>query len=388
MNVPFVDLQTPSQELCDAFLGRARAVCHSAHFTLGPYVEEFERDFARYCGVEHCVALNTGTSALHLALLAVGVEPGDEVITVPMTFIATSWAVSYCGATPVFVDIDPRSRTMDPARIAAAITPKTKAILPVHLYGQPADMLGIFEVADRHGLPIIEDTAQAHGARYMDRPVGTIGDVGCFSFYPSKNLGAFGEGGALVTSSQRIADFARSLRNHAQGTARNQHDMVGFNYRMDALQGAALGLKLPHLEDWNSLRRQRAAQYMELLRDVDGINLPTLFDDRIPVYHLFVVTVNNRDQVATKLAAAGIQTAVHYPTPVHLQPAYRQLGYKPGDFPHAEYLGTHGLSLPMFPGLTEEQVEYVAQQLKLAVQGSPSLPPTSIDLPLMSHSAV
>jgi dTDP-4-amino-4,6-dideoxygalactose transaminase len=373
MNVPFVDLQTPSRELADAYLVRAREICESAYFTQGPFVEQFEKDFAAYCGTEHCIALNTGTSALHLALAALGIGPGDEVITVPMTFIATSWGISYTGAVPVFVDVDPRLRTMNPEQIEAKINARTRAILPVHLYGQPADMLPILQIAEQHGLAVIEDAAQAHGARYLGRRAGSLADAGCFSFYPSKNLGAFGEGGAVVTNSDRLADTIRSLRNHGQGATRNQHDAVGYNYRMDALQGAALGLKLPYLESWNAQRQERAEQYLKRLQNVPGIGLPQVLTDRESVYHLFVVTVDNRNEIAAELAEAGIQTAVHYPTPVHLQPAYQHLGYQRGDFPHAEYLGSHGLSLPMYPGISEEQVDYVAERLIAAVTAREAL---------------
>jgi dTDP-4-amino-4,6-dideoxygalactose transaminase len=366
MTVPFLDLTAQFAGLRGEVLARLDEVCRSGRFVLGPAVEEFERAFAAYCEAAHCVGLNSGTSALHLALRCLGVGPGDEVITVPMTFVATVWAISYVGATPVFVDIEPATRTMDPDRIRAALTPRTRALLPVHLYGQPADLEPILRLAARHGIPVVEDAAQAHGARYHGRRVGGLGQVGCFSFYPGKNLGAYGEAGALVTNDQALASQARMLRDHAQ-RERYHHETVGYNYRMDGFQGAVLNVKLPDLDTWNDRRRGHARRYRERLRAVPGITLPAAGADRESVSHLYVIQVNQRDRVAAKLRAQGVETGLHYPVPVHLQPAYRHLGLSEGRFPVAERLARSCLSLPMFPELTDEQVDYVCTQLERAV---------------------
>jgi dTDP-4-amino-4,6-dideoxygalactose transaminase len=371
MHVPFLDLSKQFAQIREDVLARLGAVCHSGRFVLGPEVEEFERSFARYCEAGFCVAVNSGTSALHLALLALGVRPGDEVVTTPMTFVATAWAVSYVGATPVFVDIDPATRTLDPDKLQAALTSRTRAILPVHLYGQPADLEPILRVASGHGLPVVEDAAQAHGARYQGRRVGGLGRAGCFSFYPAKNLGAFGEGGALVTNDAELAQGARMLRNHAQ-MEKYRHECIGFNYRMDAFQGAVLGIKLARLDGWNERRRAHAARYRERLEGVPALGLPAALTDRESVCHLFVVEVDGRDWVARQLQAAGIETGLHYPIPVHLQPAYRHLGLGPGSFPVAERLAQRCLSLPMFPELADEQIDYVCATLAaLLADGKP-----------------
>lgn len=343
-----------------------RQVCENCTFTLGPTVKAFEERFARYCAAAHCVAVNSGTSALHLALRCLDIGPGDEVITVPMTFVATAWAINYVGATPVFVDIDPATRTMDAARLAAAITERTRAILPVHLYGQPADMDRILRIAEQHGLPVVEDAAQAHGARCRERRVGGLGRVGCFSFYPGKNLGAYGEGGALVTNDPALADKAGALRDHGQ-RQKHRHETIGYNYRMSGFQGAVLGIKLKYLDQWNANRRAHAAQYVERLAGMPQMGLPLIDDELESVFHLFVVEVNERERVAAQLKSAGVDTALHYPVPVHLQPAYRHLGLQAGSFPVSERLAQRCLSLPMFPELTEEQIDYVCAQLRDAL---------------------
>ena len=364
--IPFLDLTAQDAGLREEIMARLARVCASGQFVLGPFVEDFERTFAAYCEVPHCVALNSGTSALHLALACLDIGPGDEVITTAMTFVATAWAISYVGARPVFVDIEPQGRTLDPEQLAAAITPRTRAILPVHLYGQPADMGPILEIAGRHGIPVIEDAAQAHGARYCGRRAGRLGRAACFSFYPGKNLGAYGEGGALVTADADLARRARMLRDHAQ-KVRYHHEAVGFNYRMDAMQGAVLGVKLPHLDGWNARRREVARRYRELLADCDGVTLPREFPDRESVYHLFAIETDDRDALAGQLREAGVQTGLHYPIPVHLQPAYAHLGLGEGSFPHAERLARRCLSLPMHPGLTDDQVRYVADSVRAAL---------------------
>jgi dTDP-4-amino-4,6-dideoxygalactose transaminase len=367
MTVPFLDLTAQFAGLCDEILSRLAAVCESGRFILGPEVEEFERAFAAYCDADHCVGLNSGTSALHLALRCLGIGPGDEVITTPMTFVATAWAISYVGATPVFVDIDSATRTLDPELLPAALTPRTRAILPVHLHGQPADLDPILHFAAGHGLHVVEDAAQAHGARYHGRRIGGLGAVGCFSFYPGKNLGAYGEAGALVTNDPAIADQARTLRDHAQ-RERYRHEAIGYNYRMDAFQGAVLGVKLPHLDDWNDRRRRHALHYYERLQAVPEIGLPVIRTDRESVHHLFVIEVEERDGLARRLAAHGVQTGLHYPIPVHLQPAYRDLGLGKDSFPVAERFARRCLSLPMFPGLTTDRIDYVCDLIEASVR--------------------
>jgi len=360
--VPFMDLRTQYELIEEEILAGLQQVCESSRFALGPSVEAFEQDFARYCEAGGCVAVNSGTSALHLAMRCLDIGPGDEVITVPMTFVATAWAISYVGATPVFVDIDPVTRTMDPTQLVAAITPRTKAILPVHLYGQPADMDAILDVADAHHLPVVEDAAQAHGATYRGQRVGSLGRIGCFSFYPGKNLGAYGEGGALVTSDAEIADRARALRDHGQ-RQRYRHEEIGYNYRMDAFQGEVLRIKLEFLDDWNAARQSHAEHYRMHLADVPGLRLPEVPDDRTSVFHLYVVELDERDETVVQLKAAGIQTGLHYPIPVHLQPAYAHLRHAEGAFPHTEWLAQRCLSLPMYPELTPQQLTHVASQL-------------------------
>jgi dTDP-4-amino-4,6-dideoxygalactose transaminase len=327
--VPFVDLPAQYASLREEILIGFDAICSTGRFVLGPAVESFERDFASFCEVRHCVGVNSGTSALHLALQVLGLGPGDEVITVPMTFVATVWAISYVGAAPVLVDIEPKTRTLDPERLRQAITPRTRAIVPVHLYGQPADMEPILEIANEFGIPVIEDACQAHGAHYQGRRAGGLGRIGCFSFYPGKNLGAYGEAGALVTNDPSLADQARMLRDHAQ-RERYRHETVGYNYRMDALQAVVLNARLPRLDTWNAQRQRHALCYYERLQDVPGLALPAVDPNRDSVHHLFVIELDDRDRVAGFLRARGIQTGLHYPVPVHLQPAYRSLGLGPG----------------------------------------------------------
>jgi dTDP-4-amino-4,6-dideoxygalactose transaminase len=359
--VPYLDLQAQYDSIRTEVLAALGEICESGRFAQGPATSDFEAKFAAYCGVDHCVSLNSGTSALHLALRCLNIGPGDEVISVGMTFVATAWAITYVGATPVFVDIDPVRRTMSPTKLEAAITPRTKAIIPIHLYGMPADMDGIKPIADRHGLPIIEDAAQAHGARYRSKRVGQFGEIACFSFYPSKNLGAYGEGGALITNDASIAQRARSLRDHAQ-SQKYLHDEIGYNYRMDSLQAAVLAIKLKRLDAWNTARADRAAFYTELLKN-SSYKLPTHLSDSECVWHCYVIETPERDRVRSALNDAGIETAVHYPVPVHLQKAYTHLGYKAGDLPVTERLCQHCLSLPIYPELSKEKIFTVASIL-------------------------
>jgi dTDP-4-amino-4,6-dideoxygalactose transaminase len=359
--VPYLDLRAQYRTLRGEVLSALEEICESTNFAQGPATAEFESKFAAYCGVEHCVSLNSGTSALHLALRCLDVGPRDEVVTVSMTFIATAWAISYVGARPVFVDIDPVRRTLNPDKLEAAITPRTKAIIPVHLYGMPAEMDRIMAVAERHGLPVIEDAAQAHGAKYRGRRVGQFGRISCFSFYPSKNLGAYGEGGALITNDAAIAQRARSLRDHAQ-SQKYLHDEIGCNYRMDSFQAAVLSVKLKHLDGWNAARIDRARYYTELLKH-SSYKLPVHVSDSECVWHCYVIETPERDRVRSGLLDAGIQTGVHYPVPIHLQKAYAHLAYRRGDFPATEALSEQCLSLPIYPELSNEKISRVASVL-------------------------
>jgi dTDP-4-amino-4,6-dideoxygalactose transaminase len=365
VTVPYFDLKAQYGLLRDEILEALDRVSQNATFILGEEVERFEQAFAKYCEVKHCVALNSGTSALHLALLTAGIGTGDEVITTANTFIATAEAIAYTGATPVFVDIDPATANIDPERIEAAITKRTRAIIPVHLYGRPADMDSIMEIAERHRLLVIEDACQAHGARDAGRRVGGFGRAGAFSFYPGKNLGAYGEGGALTTNDADVAALARSLRSHGEST-RYMHKYVGYNYRMDGFQAAVLNVKLKYLEQWTSRRQAFAALYRRLLQDA---NLRLLEDpaDAECVYHLFVAYVENRDKVRAELEKLGVQTAVHYPKPVHLQEAFSYLEQTPGSLLFTERACEQVLGMPLFPEMTEEQVSYAAHCLSEVV---------------------
>jgi dTDP-4-amino-4,6-dideoxygalactose transaminase len=365
--IPFVDLKAQYLSIKNEIDTAVLKVLESTQFILGNEVAALEKEFAAYCNAEEGIALNTGTSALHLALLAAGIGPGDEVITVPFTFIATVAAISYTGATPVFVDIDPVSYTIDVTQIEKAITERTKAILPVHLYGQPADMDPIMEIARRHGLTVIEDAAQAHGAEYKGRRVGSIGDISCFSFYPGKNLGAYGEGGMAVTSNPEYAHTMRMLRDWGQ-ERRYHHVLKGYNYRMDGIQGAILRVKLRYIEAWTEARRTHAANYSQLLASSD-LTIPTALPHNRHVYHVYAVRVSHRERLQQELNEQGIQTGIHYPIPVHLQVAYSELGYQYGDFPHSELAATQVLSLPMYPELSAAQVSTVAENLQKILQG-------------------
>lgn len=360
--VPFLDLRAQYETIRGEVRAAIDRVLESCEFTLGSEVAAFETEFAAYCGTRHAVGVNSGTSALHLALLSLGVGPGDEVITVPFTFIATASAILYTGARPVFVDIDPETFTMDPARIAAAITPRTKAIVPVHLYGQPADMNPIAALARRHGLAVIEDACQAHGAAYEGRSAGGIGDLGCFSFYPGKNLGAYGEGGMVVTNDAGHARTLRMLRDWG-AEQKYQHVMKGYNYRLEGLQGAVLRVKLRRLDAWTDASRAAAARYDRLLAG-SGVATPTAAPYARHVYHLYVVRSPRRAAWQEALRARGIQTGIHYPVPLHLVPAFAELGYAAGAFPHAERAAAEVLSLPLYPELTTAQAEAVSGALR------------------------
>ena len=360
--IPLVDLRAQYLDIkadIDAAIAR---VFESGQFVLGDEVAGFEREFAAYSGAAEGIAVNTGTSALHLALIAAGVRAGDEVITVPFTFVATVAAIGYIGAKAVFVDIDPRTFTMDPAQIEAAITSRTKAIVPVHLYGQPADMDPILAIARRHGLVVIEDACQAHGAAYKGRPVGSLGHAAAFSFYPGKNLGAYGEGGMVVSSSESFAREVRMLRDWG-AEKKYHHVLKGFNYRMEGLQGAMLRVKLRHLERWTEARRAHARDYAELLADA-GVGIPAEADFARHVFHVYAVRTGDRQSLQRTLHANGVATGIHYPIPVHLQPAYSDLGYKAGQFPEAERAADEVLSLPMYPELSRTKLEMVAAAIR------------------------
>jgi len=366
MLIPFVDLRAQYLSIKPEVDAAIQGILDSCQFTLGSEVVAFEQEFAAYCQCAHGIGVNTGTSALHLALLAAGIGRGDEVITVPFTFMATVSAIDYTGATPVFVDIDPHTFTMDVSAIEGAITERTKAIVPVHLYGQPADMDPILEIAKRRGLVVIEDACQAHGALYKGRRAGSMGDMGCFSFYPGKNLGAYGEGGMVVTGHAQHARTIRMLRDWGAET-KYQHVLKGFNYRLDGIQGAVLRVKLRHLDAWTDARRRAAARYDELLAG-SGVATPQVMAYAHHVYHLYVIRTAHRHAWQYALTALGIQTGIHYPIPVHLLPAFADLGYRSGQFPHAERAANEVLSLPMFPELTADQSEQVARAIiKLSV---------------------
>jgi dTDP-4-amino-4,6-dideoxygalactose transaminase len=362
-----LDLRAQYVRIREELLRAMQEVADSTTYVLGPKVAEFEKAFAAYVGAKHCVGVNSGTSALHLALLSAGVGPGDEVITVPMTFIATSWAVSYVGARPVYVDVGPDTYTMDVSQVERRLTRRTKAILPVHLYGQPADLGPLLEVSRRHGVPLIEDAAQAHGAEYRGRRAGTFGLAGCFSFYPGKNLGALGEGGAVVTDDDRVAARLRALRDHAQAQ-RYHHEEVGFNYRMDALQGAVLAVKLKYLDRWTEARRFLAERYRTHLARLP-LRLPAERHGRRHVWHLFVALHPERDRLRRELEARGVQTGLHYPIPLHLQKAYAHLGHRAGDFPVAERVGRECLTLPLFAEMTVRQQDAVIGALRDILTG-------------------
>ncbi|MBJ6727088.1 DegT/DnrJ/EryC1/StrS family aminotransferase [Geomonas sp. Red875] len=360
--VPFLDLKAQYRAIEAEVFPAVRNVLEKGCYILGDEVAAFEKEFATYQGAEHGIGVNSGTSSLHLALLAAGVGPGDEVITVSCTFVATVAAIIYSGARPVLVDVNPLTLTIDPSAIEKALTRKTKAIIPVHLHGHPADMDPILEIGKRHNLVIIEDACQAHGAEYKGRRVGSIGTFGCFSFYPGKNLGAYGEGGMVVTNDASAAEMIRKFRDWGTKT-KYHHELKGYNYRMEGIQGAILRVKLRHLEQWTEARRKHAARYHKLL---DGLNLtlPVETPSSRHVYHIYAIQVAQREKVQSLLTERGIQTGIHYPVPVHLQPAYYDLGYKLGNLPNTEAAAASLLSLPMFPELTARQQDRVVEVLK------------------------
>ena len=369
MKVPFLDLKIHHEPHREEFRAAIEKVIDAGAFAGGPFVESFEKRFAEYCQSAHALGVGSGTDALWMALLGLGVGRGDEVITVPMTFIATTEAISYAGATPVFVDIDEKTYTMDPSKLEAAITPRTKAIIPVHLFGQMADMDPIMEIADRHGIPVVEDAAQAHGAEYNGKRAGSFGAAGCFSFYPGKNLGAFGEGGAVTSSDEELVESMQMFRDHGQ-SKKYHHKVIGWNCRLDGIQGAVLEIKLRHLESACDRRAAHAAYYNEALAGTDGLILPETASGRRHVFHIYPVRVPRREEFMTYLQEQGIGCGIHYPIPVHLQEAYSELGLGPGSFPVSEACADEFVSLPMFPELTEAQRERVVEVVKAYAETS------------------
>ncbi|WP_295541017.1 DegT/DnrJ/EryC1/StrS aminotransferase family protein [uncultured Thiohalocapsa sp.] len=357
--IPYLDLNAQHRSLRRELIRAIDAVFASSAFAGGTFVERFEKAFADYCGCRHAIGVGSGTDALWLALQAVGVGPGDEVITVPNSFFATAEAITVCGARPVFVDVDEATLTLDPKKLEAAITPRTKAVVPVHLFGQIADMNPINRIADRHGLSVIEDAAQGHGASYHGRRAGGLGRAGCFSFYPGKNLGAAGEAGAVTTNDDDLAARVRMLRDHGQAR-KHDHQLVGWNGRMDGVQAAVLEVKLRHLDTWTQRRRERAYAYQELISRVPGLRAPTEAHSARHVYHIYGVRCDGRDDLLRHLSKHNVGCAIHYPRPIHLQPAYHDLGYGEGCFPVSEQAANQLLSLPLYPELGMEKLQRVA----------------------------
>jgi dTDP-4-amino-4,6-dideoxygalactose transaminase len=365
MTIPFLSLSEQTRILKLEVLKAFEQVIDTQGFANGPAVAAFEKQFASYLGVREVVCVNNGTTAVHAALLGVGVRPGDDVLTVSHTWISTVWAISYCGANPVFCDIDPGTCGMDPAQVERRLTPRTKAIVPVHLYGQPVDIDPILEIARRKGIPVVEDAAQSIGAKYKGKHTGTFGLASATSFYPGKNLGAWGEGGAVMTDDPAIAARIRRLRDHAQAS-RHHHTELGFNWRMDGLQGAVLSVKLPLLDTWNTRRREIAAKYQAAFANLPGLGLLPTHEWSVPIWHLYPVFHKNRDELRSVLDRLGVSTGIHYPTPVHLQPAYAHLALTRGSLPQAERIASEEVSLPMFAELTDDQVDEVIRSVGIA----------------------
>ena len=374
MQVPFLDLKAQYKQIESEVVPAVTEAMAAGMFIGGPQVAGFEEEFAAFCDSRYCIGVGSGTDALRFALMAAGVGPGDAVVTVPNTFIATTEAISQVGATPIFVDIDPQTYTMDPQKLedylakrlkpqASSLKLRPKAVIPVHLYGQTADMDPILDIARQYDLVVIEDACQAHGAAYKNRKAGSLSIAGCFSFYPGKNLGAFGEAGAVVTRDEEVAQKIRMIRDHGQAQ-KYFHDTEGYNGRLDAIQAAVLRIKLKRLQDWNQSRRKNAALYTELLQEASGITLPVEAGFAESVYHLYVILADNRDGLQEFLSEKGIATGLHYPLPLHLQKAYTRLGYVKGDFPAAESAAERLLSLPMYPELTEQQIDYVCSSIR------------------------
>jgi len=364
MNVPFIDFKEQYNAIKDEIDVGLKAVFEKGNFILGQEEKDFEVDFAKYCEAQYAIGVNSGTDALYLALGTQNIGPGDEVILPAFTFIATALCISYTGATPVFVDIEKETYNIDPESFKKAITDKTRAIILVHLYGQPANMDEINAIAKEHNIVVIEDACQAHGSTHQNNRVGSLGDIACFSFYPTKSLGAFGDGGMIVTNSKEVYDKANMLRDYGRET-RYDHKIKGFNSRLDTVQAVILAAKLKHLDKWNEMRNANAAYYGELLKDVEGVYTPTTQGDRTHVFQTYAVRIPGcRDKVLEEMKNKAIGVLIHYPIPLHLQTAYADAGYKKGDFPVSEKLSEEVLSLPMFPHMQKEQIEYVCASLK------------------------
>ena len=362
--IPFVDLKAQYDSIKDEIDEAIQKVLNNTSFIMGEELIKLEEEFSSFCNTKYAIGVANGSDALILALRACGISKGDEIITVPHTFIATTEAITHVGGKINFVDINPKTYTIDVSKIEEKITNKTKAIIPVHLYGQPADMDPIIRLAEKYNLRIIEDAAQAHGAEYKGKKVGSIGEVGCFSFYPAKNLGAYGDAGMVVTNSEEVAEKIKLLRNHGRITKKYEHEIEGYSSRLDNLQAAILRVKLKYLNKWNDRRRSNAKKYSELLSDIDGIITPYEADYAKHVYHLYVIRTENRDKLREKLKSEGVATGIHYPIPLHLQPAYNYLGYKRGDFPVTEEYSQEILSLPMYAELSEEQINEIVYCIK------------------------
>jgi len=366
MKVPYLDLKAQYEPIRGEIAEAIQQVLDKTAFAGGPFVAQFEKEFASFCGTQFAAGVGSGTDALWVALLGLGIGPGDEVITVPDTFIATAEAISWCGAKPVFVDVAPVTYNMDPSKIEGAVTSKTRAIIPVHLFGQMADMDPILEIARKRKLFVIEDASQAHGAEYKGKKAGSIGDAGCFSFYPGKNLGAYGEAGAVVTNNEELDKKTRMLRDHGQAK-KYYHSLIGWNARMDGIQGAVLSVKLKHLDAWTEARRRNAKRYDELLRNVPGVIVPVEAPYAKHVYHIYAIRVADRDRLIASLAEKDIHCGIHYPIPLHLLDAYKSLGYEKGAFPVAEKAASEFVSLPMYAELTGEQIAWIAAELKAII---------------------
>ncbi len=369
MNIPFIDLTEQYLTVKDEIDAGLKTVIEKGNFILGQEAKDFEQEFARYCGVQFGVGVNSGTDALYLALAALGVGPGDEVIVPSFTFIATALCISSTGATPVFVDIEEETYNIDPHAVEAAITPRTKAVIPVHIYGQSADMQEILDLAQRHNIKVVEDAAQAHGARYQGKRIGSLGDAACFSFYPTKGLGAFGDAGMLITNDKHIYQTAASLRDYGR-VDRYAHKVKGHNSRLDTIQAVVLAAKLKHLDEWNKMRQEHASYYARLLKGEKEIRVPFMKGDRTHVFQTFAVRVPQRDQVMERMQKRGVGVLIHYPIPLHLQEAYQELHHKLGDFPESENMARETLSLPMFPHMKKEQIEYVCEALIESMKSS------------------
>ena len=392
MNIPLIDLKAQYKSISEDLDRVTKEVLSSAGYIMGKNVTEFEKEFAEYIGVKHAISVGNGTDALVIALKSLGIGAGDEVITTPFTFFATAETISAVGATPVFVDVEKDTFNIDPSKIEEKITEKTKAIVPVHIFGQSAKMDEINAIAKKHNLKVIEDACQAIGGKYKGRNIGTLGDVACFSFFPTKNLGCAGDGGMIVTDNDDVATIARALRTHGSGengqkaynllnnineeidTVQNADDtvynplkyynyLIGYNTRLDAIQAAILRVKLPHIDEWNAKRREIAKVYDERLKDTDLVT-PAVSEENVPVYHMYILQSENREAMLSKLKEKGVATGVYYPVPLHLQKVYKDLGYKEGDMPVAEYLSHRTFAIPVYPELTEEQVDYIIESIK------------------------